>query len=99
MEERKMENWERQQDFIKKEENLINRFRAGSRAGFAASREKALERLDKLEKPYIPSKPKFYFDYVGDENERILYFKEVFIGRKEPLFYINELYLNKGQRV
>lgn len=99
MEERKMENWERQQDFIKKEENLINRFRAWSRAGFAASREKALERLDKLEKPYIPPTPKFFFDYVGDENERILYFKEVFIGRKEPLFYINELYLNKGQRV
>lgn len=98
-EERKMENWERQQDFIKKEENLINRFRAGSRAWFAASREKALERLDKLEKPYIPPTPKFFFDYVGDENERILYFKEVFIGRQEPLFYINELYLNKGQRV
>jgi len=27
-----MQNWERQQEFIKKEENLINRFRAGSRA-------------------------------------------------------------------
>jgi ATP-binding cassette, subfamily F, member 3 len=27
-EEKKMEEWERQQEFIKKEENLINRFRA-----------------------------------------------------------------------
>lgn len=99
VEEKKMEEWERQQDFIKKEENLINRFRAGSRAWFAASREKALERLDKLDKPYIQSVPKFFFDYVGDESERILYFKEVFIGRKEPLFFINELYLNKKARV
>ncbi|MBW7954909.1 ABC-F family ATP-binding cassette domain-containing protein [Candidatus Gracilibacteria bacterium] len=95
----KLKDFERQQEYIKKEENLINRFRAGSRASFAQSREKALERLEKLEKPYIPQTPKFFFDYVGDENERILYFKEVFIGRKEPLFYINELYLNKGQRV
>jgi hypothetical protein len=28
IEEKKMAEWERQQDFIKKEENLINRFRA-----------------------------------------------------------------------
>ncbi len=99
VEEKKMAEWERQQEFIKKEENLINRFRAGSRAGFAASREKALDRLEKLNKPYIPPTPKFFFDYIWDENERILYFKEVFIGRTEPLFFINELYLNKWQRV
>lgn len=99
IEEKKMAEWERQQDFIKKEENLINRFRAWSRAGFAQSREKALDRLEKLDKPYIPAVPKFFFDYVWDENQRILYFKEVFIGRKEPLFYINELYLNKWQRI
>ncbi len=95
----KLKDFERQQEYIKKEENLINRFRAWSRASFAQSREKALERLEKLEKPYIPPTPKFFFDYVWDENERILYFKEVFIWRKEPLFYINELYLNKWQRI
>jgi hypothetical protein len=63
------------------------------------SREKALERLEKLDKPYIPPTPKFFFDYVWSESERILYFKEAFIWRKEPLFFINELYLNKWQRV
>jgi len=99
VEDKKMEEWERQQEFIKKEENLINRFRAGSRAWFAASREKALDRLEKLNKPYIPQVPKFFFDYVWDESERILYFKEVFIGRKDPLFFISELYLNKWARV
>ncbi len=99
VEEKKMAEWERQQEFIKKEENLINRFRAGSRAGFAASREKALDRLEKFDKPYIPPTPKFFFDYEEWENERILYFKEVFIWRNEPLFFINELYMNKGQRV
>lgn len=99
VEEKKIAEWERQQDFIKKEENLINRFRAWSRASFAQSREKALERLEKLDKPYIPAVPKFFFDYIWDENQKILYFKEVFIGRNDPLFYINELYLNKWQRV
>lgn len=99
VEEKKMDEWERQQEFIKKEENLINRFRAWSRASFAQSREKALDRLEKLEKPYIPQMPRFFFDYIWNESERILYFKEVFIWRTQPLFYINELYLNKKQRI
>lgn len=99
IEEKKIEVWERQQEFIKKEQNLINRFRAWSRAWFAASREKALDRLDKIEKPYIQLVPKFFFDYVWEEWEKILYFKECFIGRKDPLFFINELYLNKKSRV
>lgn len=99
IEQKKMIEWERQQEFIKKEENLINRFRAGSRAGFAQSREKALDRLEKLEKPYIPLTPKFFFDYIWDENQKILYFKEVFIWRKDPLFFINEISLNKWDRI
>jgi len=99
IEEKKMAEWERQQEFIKKEENLINRFRAGSRASFAQSREKALGRLEKIDKPYLSPVPKFFFDYIGDESEKIFYFKEVFIGRTEPLFFINELAFHRGQRV
>ncbi len=99
IEKKKIEEFKRQQEFIKKEENLINRFRAGSRASFAKSREKWLERLEKLEKPYIPKKPKFFFEYSEQTNRKILYFKECFIGRKEPLFYIQELDLYAGQRV
>jgi len=99
VEKRKMENWQRQQEFIKKEENLINRFRAGSRASFAKSREKALDRLEKIDKPYIPKKPRFYFDYTLESNERIFLFKNAFIGREDPLFYINEISLHKWQRV
>jgi len=98
-EEKLLSEFKRQQEFIQKEENLINRFRAGSRASFAASREKALDRIEKIEKPYIPPKPKFFFDYCGDESERIFYAKEVFIGRTEPLFYISELAFQKWQRV
>lgn len=99
IEEIKLKDFERQQDFIKKEENLINRFRAWSRASFAQSRQKALEKLEKIEKPYIPPTPKFFFDYIDSESEKILYFKECFIGRNEPLFFINEISLNKKQRI
>jgi hypothetical protein len=58
-----------------------------------------LDRLEKLDKPFIPQKPKFFFEYSEQTNRKILYFKECFIGRKEPLFYIQELDLYAGQRV
>lgn len=95
----KIAEYKRQQDYIKKEENLINRFRAWSRASFAQSREKALWRLEKVNKPYIPATPKFFFDYVEETNQKILYFKDVFIWREEPLFYIQELALEKKDRI
>jgi len=94
-----LDDWERQHEFIDKEKKLINRFRAGSRAGMAKSRGKALEKLDIIEKPYIASKPKFSFQYGEMSVNKILYFKDVFIGRSEPLYYIRELELSLGQRV
>ena len=98
-EEKKLKDWERQQEYIKKQEQLINRFRAGSRAGWAKSREKMLEKMEKIEKPYIPKKPKFFFTEYEESSEKLLIFKEVFIWRKDPLFYISDVTLYKWQRV
>lgn len=93
------EEYDRQVEWIADQEGLINRFRAGSRAGWAKSREKMLDRLDKVDPPYIPKKPKFQFLDCESTNEKILTFKEAFIGRKEPLFYISDVTLYKWQRV
>lgn len=94
-----IEDWERQQDYINSQTKLINRFRAGSRAGWAKSREKMIDKMELLEKPLIPKKPKFSFDFFESSGNRVFYFKDVFIGRKEPLFYIRELELLAGQKV
>ncbi|MDD2487125.1 MAG: ABC-F family ATP-binding cassette domain-containing protein [Candidatus Gracilibacteria bacterium] len=94
-----LENFDRQQEFIDKEKKLISRFRAGSRAGMAKSRGKALEKIDIIEKPYIPKKPKFSFNFSEAPNRQLLYFKEIFIGRKEPLFFISETELTLGQKI
>lgn len=99
IEKKKIENYKREKDFIEKEEKLINRFRAWSRAWWAKSREKALEKREKIEAPYIPKKPKFIFDYTWETPEKVLSFKECFIWRKDPLFFINDLYLYKKQRI
>lgn len=98
-EKRLMEEYERHFDLIKSEKALINRFRAGSRAGFAKSREKMLERLEEPEKPFIPERPKFRFEFGDRPGEKIMEFKEAFIGRKEPLFFINESVLHEKDRI
>ena len=99
VEKKRLDDWERQEDYIKKQENLINRFRAWSRAGWAKSREKQIWKIDRLDKPYIPKKPKFFFEYLWENPEKVLSFKEVFIWRKEPLFFIREAILYAKQRV
>lgn len=98
-EKRLQEDYERQVEWIEEQEWLVNRFRAWSRAGWAKSREKMIERLDKIEPPYIPKKPKFQFLDALESWDKILTFKEAFIGRKEPLFYISDISLFKWMRV
>jgi ATP-binding cassette subfamily F protein 3 len=60
----KLADYKRQSEWLESQEKLVNRFKAGSRAGWAKSREKMLERVEKIEAPYIPKKPKFFFEYV-----------------------------------
>ncbi len=91
--------FEEQQEFLKSEKTLINRFRAGSRAGFAKSRERALEKVEVLEKPEANFRPTFLWNFGEKSSERVLFLKESFIGREEPLFYINELTLYAGDRI
>lgn len=95
----RMDDWLRQQEYITKQEQLINRFRAGSRAWWAKSREKMIEKMEKLEQPFIPKKPKFFFEYSGESPEKIAVYREAFIGRSESLFFIQDITLHKWMRV
>ncbi len=99
VEKKRIQEWERQEEYISKQENLINRFRAGSRAWWAKSREKMIDKMEKVEKPFIPKKPKFFFEYSGESSDKLVSLKEVFIGRQEALFFIQEAILYKGQRI
>lgn len=99
VEKKKITEYARQEEYLNKQKNLINRFRAGSRAGWAKSREKMIDKMEKVDKPYIPRKPKFFFKYSGDSGNKVINFREAFIGRKEPLFFIQEAILYQKQRV
>ena len=96
----KMEKqYEEQQSMIETEKTLINRFRAGSRAGFAKSRERALEKVEIIEKPEAHIGAKFTFPYDKNCPETLIKIEDVFIGRTEPLFYIRDAVLGKKDRI
>lgn len=91
--------YEEQQLFIEGEKKLIQRFRAGSRAGFAKSRERALEKIDRLDKPETRRPIRFYFPYDKHGPETSIKIEDAFIGRQDPLFYIRDASLHRGDRV
>ena len=97
--ERALKAYEDQKLFFQEEMTLINRFRAGSRAGFAKSREHALERVERLERPFKAREVKFFFTPAPRSSERIITIKECFIGRTDMLFYIDDIVLTAGQRI
>ena len=92
-------DFERQQDFIAKEQALINRFRAGSRASAMQSRLKALDKIERLELPPLAAPPKFKFEMAAASHEKVVELRECFIGRTEPLFYVKDAELKKKDRI
>jgi ATP-binding cassette subfamily F protein 3 len=95
-----IKDYDEQQTMLESEKLLINRFRAGSRAGFAKSREKMLDRVEILDKPIIPNEIHFIFDSPKEKPpETLVKLEDAFIGRKEPLFYIRAADLWPKERI
>lgn len=97
--EREEKKYEEQQIFLESEKKLINRFRAGSRASFAKSRERALEKIERLEKPKTRREIKFSFPYDKYWPETAVKIEDAFIGRRDPLFFIRDASLHRGDRI
>ncbi len=91
--------YEEQQIWMEGEKKLINRFRAGSRSWFAKSRERALEKVELLEKTETKIDVNFIFSYDKYSPETLIKIEDAFIGRKEPLFYIRSVQINKWEKI
>lgn len=91
--------FEEQQLFLESEKKLINRFRSGSRASFAKSRERALDKIEILEKPPTRREITFSFPYDKYGPETSIKIEDAFIGRKDPLFFIRDASLHRGERI
>lgn len=100
-EKRKLDMYELQQQEIMRQEEIVRRLRAGSRASIAQSRMKMLDKIERIDKPIELKEPSITFKKAEVSGDSVMRFKDAFIGynKDNPLYYIGEIGLQRGQKV
>jgi ATPase subunit of ABC transporter with duplicated ATPase domains len=92
--------YERQQQEIARVEDFIarNKARVATR-GMASSRQKMLDKMDRLEKPVEYPRPTFTFVEARQSSKLVVKFENLEIGYSFPLLPPISMSLEKGQKV
>jgi ATP-binding cassette subfamily F protein 3 len=102
--ERRMKEYEAQQEYIAKTEEFIRRYKAGQRSKEARGREKRLNRLkeqQRIERPQEPQKLNLFLDSQLRSGEMVLALDNLAVGYKAgaPLLQTGEREIQRGERV
>lgn len=100
--ERQWKLYEEQQEFIEKSEEFIRRNLAGGdfRANQAQARQKALEKIERIERPRAPKKLHLYLDAKEQSGDRVLRTRDLVVGYGDKaLVRCKNLSLHRGERV
>lgn len=92
------EAYDRQQREISRLESFIQKNR-NRKAKQAKSREKALERITRIEKPGSTPKPRFQFPVHTDPVSRVITANKLEIGYMQPLFAPINLQVRRGDKI
>ncbi len=97
---RREAEYKRQQSFIAKEEDFIQRNIAGQRTKEAQGRRKRLERLERFENPKQQKQVGLSLESSGRSGDLVLGLYELAVGYnpRAPLFTCDEVELRRGQR-
>lgn len=92
--------YERQQEFIKKQEDFIQRNKARySTSGRAKSREKQLERIERIDRPEEAVKPTFVFKESRASSRYVFEGKDFEIGYNHPLLPKLTITIERGEKI
>jgi ATP-binding cassette subfamily F protein 3 len=97
--EQELKAFESQQEYIEKQEDYIRRVHYGQLHKQAASRQKALDRLDRLERPTKIESPHMHFGTVRRSGDVVLRAEELSKGYDRPLFRDLSFDLPRGRRL
>src|SRR5437763_3604704 len=90
--------YESQREYIEKQEEYIRRVHYGQLHKQAASRQKALDRLERVEKPTMIEVPRMHFGEVRRSGDVVLQVDELAKAYDRPLFSDLSFALQRGQR-
>lgn len=97
--EQQMKTWEAQQEYIAKQEDYIRRVHYGQLHKQAQSRKKALERIERVERPTTIDMPHMHFQEVRRSGDIVLQVSDLVKSYDRPLFKDLSFTLQRGRRL
>lgn len=92
--------YEKQQEFIKKQEDFISKNKARySTTGRAKSRQKQLDRIERIDRPETALKPTFGFKESRSSSRYVFEAKDLEIGYNHALFPKMDITIERGEKV
>ncbi len=92
--------YEKQQEFIKKQEEFIAKNKARySTTGRAKSRQKQLDRIERIDRPETTLKPTFEFKESRSSSRYVFEAKNLEIGYTHPLLPKMDMTIERGEKV
>lgn len=92
--------YEKQQEFIKKQEDFIQRNKARySTSGRAKSRQKQLERIDRIDRPEEAAKPTFVFKESRASGRIVFEGEQLEIGYSQALLPEMNVTIERGDKI
>jgi ATP-binding cassette subfamily F protein 3 len=97
--EQELKAWEAQQEYIEKQEDYIRRVHYGQLAKQAQSRRKALDRLERVERPMLIAAPQMHFGPVRRAGDIVIEADGLSKSYDRPLFADLTFSLQRGKRL
>jgi ATP-binding cassette subfamily F protein 3 len=91
--------WEAQQEYVAKQEDYIRRVHYGQLHKQAQSRQKALDRLERVERPTLVEVPHMHFGEVRRSGDVVLQVQDLAKAYDRPLFSGLSFTLPRGRRL
>ena len=97
--EQELKAWETQRDYIAKQEEYIRRVHYGQLHKQAASRQKAIDKIERLERPTRIESPHMHFGSVRRSGDVVLHVEGLSKSYDRPLFKDLTFTLYRGKRL
>src|SRR5262245_31611950 len=94
-----MKEWQTQKEYIEKQEEYIRRVHYGQLHKQAQSRQKALDKLERIERPTMIDVPHLHFGEVRRSGDVVLDVEKLAKAYDRPLFKDLTFALRRGQRL
>lgn len=94
-----LKEWESQREYIEKQEEYIRRVHYGQLAKQAQSRRKALDRLERVERPTMIESPHMHFGEARRAGDIVIEAQDISKSYDRPLFQDLNISVPRGKRL